>query len=102
MGQKLSNDQPALYRAIDEVLFWYWDPIGVAGEPGARDEYQEYLPQVLRLLQADDRAGIVQFLSEIERTSMGMQPKTAHCEEVADKLLEWKRFLADRSLRTGS
>ena len=50
MGQKLPPDQMELYRRVDEVLHYLWDPIGVAGAPEARDEYYSYLPHVFSLL----------------------------------------------------
>lgn len=39
MGHKLSQADMDLYRAVDEVLHFIWDPIGVRGFPEARDEY---------------------------------------------------------------
>jgi hypothetical protein len=41
---KLLPHQDELYRRTDEVLHYIWDPIGVAGVPEARDEYDSYLP----------------------------------------------------------
>jgi hypothetical protein len=32
-------DDRDLYRMVDEILHYVWDPIGVAGEARARDEY---------------------------------------------------------------
>lgn len=43
MGHKLTDDGLELYRRVDEVLFYVWDPIGVANSPAARDEYYGYL-----------------------------------------------------------
>lgn len=53
-NQLFERDAPpdlALYRAVDEVLHYIWDPIGVSGVPEARDEYQGYLPQVFKLVR---------------------------------------------------
>jgi len=47
MGQKLPPKQLELYKRIDEILFYRWDPIGVSDGAWARDEYQSYLPQYL-------------------------------------------------------
>jgi hypothetical protein len=52
MGEKLSPKELALYRAVDEVLHYVWDPIGVAGAPRARDEYFSYLPKVYGMVKA--------------------------------------------------
>ncbi len=58
MGEKLNPQDLALYRAVDEVLHYIWDPIGVSGSPEARDEYQGYLPHVFGLVREgrDDEA----------------------------------------------
>ena len=48
MGTKLEPHDEELYRRVDEVLHYIWDPIGVAGAPMARDEYYAYLPQIFR------------------------------------------------------
>lgn len=47
----LSSQDKELLRRIDEVLHYRWDPIGVAGVPQARDEYESYVPQVFQLLK---------------------------------------------------
>ena len=35
-----------LFSRVDEVVHYVWDPIGVAQEPWARDEYNSYLSQI--------------------------------------------------------
>ncbi|CAD6563044.1 hypothetical protein ACFQ3P_41525 [Paraburkholderia sabiae] len=50
MGYKLADDELELHRRVDEVLFYVWDPIGVANSPAARDEYYGYLPIVFSML----------------------------------------------------
>ena len=49
MGQKLPADQLQLYKGIDDILWKDWDPIGISGLGGPRDEYHAYLPQSLSL-----------------------------------------------------
>jgi hypothetical protein len=39
MNNKLTINQSELFRRIDEILFYVWDPIGVNDSPYARDEY---------------------------------------------------------------
>ncbi|HTL98865.1 MAG TPA: hypothetical protein VL181_08675, partial [Holophagaceae bacterium] len=51
MGSRLSPKDNALYKAVDEVLHYIWDPIGVSGTPEARDEYHGYLPEAFGLLK---------------------------------------------------
>jgi hypothetical protein len=53
MRTKLNPHNKELYRRVDEVLHYIWDPIGVCGIPEARDEYNSYLPQVFSMLKAN-------------------------------------------------
>jgi hypothetical protein len=62
MGKTLPPRQLKLYQAIDEILWRDWDPIGVSGIDGARDEYHMYLPEVYRLALEGDRSKIVDYL----------------------------------------
>jgi hypothetical protein len=36
---KLSPQDKRLLSRVEEILHYMWDPIAVAGEPQARDEY---------------------------------------------------------------
>ncbi len=49
MGQFVSIQtfERELTSRISEVLHYTWDPIGVRGDPHARDEYDSYVPDVL-------------------------------------------------------
>jgi hypothetical protein len=72
MREKKTRDRIA---AVDAVLWDVWDPIGVNDVEEARDEYSNYAPAVLRLLDSgasDDR--IERHLNELVRVSMGMRP----------------------------
>ena len=46
----LSDKQKALYRRVDEVLHYVWDPIGISDTPEARNKYHGYLPRIFNLL----------------------------------------------------
>jgi hypothetical protein len=39
MGSKMTEPDLTLYQMVDEVLYYLWDPIGVANSAGPRDEY---------------------------------------------------------------
>lgn len=91
MGQKLSGSDLALYRAVDEVLHYVWDPIGVSGVVQARDEYHGYLPQVFGLLRGGaDESTIAAYLSSVTTERMGLSPRPDHDRDVARLLLDWK------------
>jgi hypothetical protein len=91
MGQKFSSPELELYRKVDEVLFYVWDPIGVSFCPAARDEYQRYLPKVLALLQDDVGApSVAAYLDDVATARMGLEARPEHSMRVAQLLLEWK------------
>ncbi len=90
MARSVSTPDEELYRRTDEVLHYLWDPIGVAGMPGARDEYYGYLPQVFSLLKG--RAGadeLADYLFEISTQAMGLGGNRARDLQVAEILLDW-------------
>ena len=71
MGQKLPPEQIELYKRIDEVLFYKWDPIGISDGDWARDEYQSYLPQVFKLaLETNNPELIANYLTVITTKNM--------------------------------
>jgi hypothetical protein len=90
MGQKLPPAELALYKAIDEILWRDWDPIGISGVDGARDEYQMYLPQVYQLALAGDRAKIADYLFTVAVERMGLTTQRNQHLAAADKILAAK------------
>ncbi|MBK8814156.1 MAG: hypothetical protein IPN42_00945 [Methylococcaceae bacterium] len=95
MGMKLSQPDLDLYRAVDEVLHYIWDPIGVSEVPQARDEYYGYLPQVFQLLKkGNDEKAIAEYLGKIVKQSMGLRENTQHDLKIAEILLSWKKVLS--------
>jgi hypothetical protein len=98
MGKKLPPDERELYRRVDEVLHYLWDPIGVAGEPGARDEYEEYLPRVFSILtKGADEQEIAKYLISVERDSMGLEGNAAKALRTAEILIEYRTWISDRT-----
>jgi hypothetical protein len=96
MGQKLPENENELYRRVDEVLHYIWDPIGVSGVPGARDEYYSYLPHVFSLLKrgADDEE-IATYLGKITAERMEIGTNRSRDFEVAEILTTWRDNLLD-------
>jgi len=94
MGQKLSPIELALYRAVDEVLHYVWDPIGVAGAPQARDEYYGYLPNVYALVKdGRDADTIARYLTKAAVEAMGLSENSEHDLKVARVLVEWREVI---------
>ena len=68
----------AFRRDIRRILLQEWDPIGVADEPMAADEYEDYVFGVFRLLlDGAPASAIAAHLAEIERARMGMEGVTS-------------------------
>ena len=96
MGQKLPPQEMKLYRQIDEILHYMWDPIGVAGIAQARDEYYSYLPQVFKLvLDNKNKNEIASYLAEIETNRMGLTANNKVALEVAEILLKNREAIID-------
>lgn len=89
-----------LFRAVDEILYYIWDPIGVSisgAPPHVRDEYTSYVPKVLGLLQSNESAEIIaDFLGDIEEKQIGLTNNKNKNIEVAELLLDWRIFLSER------
>ena len=90
MGTRLNPQELALYRAVDEVLHYVWDPIGIAGIPRARDEYQGYVPQVFSLLRSRvAEAEIAAHLAEVASNRMGLSNTQQQSSKAASVLVRW-------------
>ena len=78
-----------LFKRCDEVLHYIWDPSGVAGAPGARDEYDSYLPQLFaRVRDKADPDDIVSYLMTIEEQRMGLRPNPERARATVGILVE--------------
>jgi len=84
-----------------EILHYVWDPIGVSGVAEARDEYDSYVPQVVRMLfENKSKEQIAHYLYEIEGQRMGLTVGSApgeHREDVASMLIAHYECLKDRA-----
>ena len=89
-------DNYELQRRVDEVLFYVWDPIGISDQPYARAEYEDYIPQILKLLNENDAPEpISTYLADIIKNNMELSPNKSKCDEVALPLLEHKNAIKD-------
>jgi hypothetical protein len=83
-----------LEKRIDEVLYYVWDPIGVADAPYARDEYSSYVPAILTLVIGENSAeAISSHLTDIVRNNMGLSPNEDNSLHTAKLILEHKKAI---------
>ena len=76
-----------LYKRIDNILWFDWDPIGIR-KHGPRDEYQSYIAGIFRLRKLNsNREEIAKLLYKFETERMGMGGNIENCLVVADKII---------------
>jgi hypothetical protein len=98
---KKPNMKEALHIRASEVLHYFWDPIGIAGIPATRGEYDFYLPKLVEMLIAgDSKRRLARYLMDVENESIGLARRPKVATEVAEILLNWQRCLNDRPSRT--
>jgi hypothetical protein len=87
--KNMKNEETKIYKSIDEILWYDWDPIGVNdfGED-ARDEYYGYLPEVYQLkISGATKTEIANYLDLVVTNRMGMSSNMAHSLNVAEKIV---------------
>jgi len=86
-----SHKDIELYKRIDEVVHYLWDPAGIADIPSARDEYYDYLPGILQVVkEAETIESIKVYLSKLEAIQFGEELHDDICTEIAKILFNWK------------
>jgi len=81
----MSGDERA--KNVRTVLLKEWDPLGVGDNPNLADEYDPYIPGILRLLDNYCTVG------ELERHLLGIEAKweltpDATASQAARKIIE--------------
>lgn len=93
---QLGTTDTELYRRIDEVVHYLWDPLCVSEFPGARDEYYSYLPKIFELVKSERDDELFTYLKRIAYLEMGLtfldEEKTRNAIDV---LMVWKSELED-------
>jgi len=88
MSERLDRAQ-RYHEAIHDILLRKWDPIGVADEPAAQDEYDGYIHEVHgMLIRHEPRHKLIDHLWWVETEHMGLFGNRSRTEVVADRLIE--------------
>ena len=76
LGRLYPNSEKGRALLVSELLYYWWDPIGVNDQPACnREEYDSYVPGVMRLLNDGASAqAVADHLLKIEMDSMGLGP----------------------------
>jgi hypothetical protein len=72
------------FSAMRELVMAEWDPIGVRGTLEAEDEYDAYIPGILRLISSQATVEeLFAYLWQLETDSMGLGGNEAACRRFA-------------------
>ncbi len=62
-----------LWQDIRVILFTQWDPIGINNIPECENDYDSYIPGIIRILNSDaDEYKMLNHLRKLETGSMGL------------------------------
>jgi hypothetical protein len=87
MGTKMDAEEILIYKKIEDILWFDWDPIGINQFLEARDEYQCYLPVIYNLKKTGaDVEIIAQTLNKFETVNIGISGSLERCTKVAKKI----------------
>ena len=83
-------------RTVSNWLLQHWDPIGVSSYPEAHDEYNGYVPTIVRFLDnGADPNRIADYLLYVEAERMGLPGRPERNLEAARKIVElWSEYVA--------
>lgn len=87
MNNTMTKEQEALYKHIDEILFYKWDPIGISSGNWPRDEYESYLPTVYSLVVTNSEPSIIVDYLTQSRARMGLSESLVKDIKIAELLL---------------
>lgn len=93
----LAPQDKELYRRIDEVAFYIWDPIGVSDLPGVRDEYESYVWGLFAQVRSNELNNVVKYMESAVTESMGMIFDRPTAIRAAQIMLEWNQILTNQT-----
>ena len=78
-----------LWHQVDEILWKYWDPIGVNDCEEARDEYYGYITAIIKLLKNNcDSYKLSNHLHQLRINSIGLRENLVEDQKVAKQLIK--------------
>lgn len=89
--------EPELLQRVDEVLYYLWDPLGVAREPLSRQEYSAFVSDVFAALLDDaDEQRLMELLLLLETEFLGLAPRPSQARRIAEVLVDWRALLEQK------
>ncbi len=95
----LNLKEKDLYKRIDEVMYYLWDPIGISSMPPARNEYYAYLPKVFQMLtQGKNLQEIAKYLTHIRVDQIGLNENNEKDTWTASVLIGWWNYIQEQDI----
>jgi len=89
--------EPELLQRVDEVLYYLWDPLGVAREPQSRQEYAAFVSDIFAALLDDaDEQRLMELLLLLETEFLNMAPRPSQARRIAEVLVDWRALLEQK------
>lgn len=99
MKQKMSPSDRELYRRIDEVVHYIWDPVGICDHPQARREYRSYIKEFFDHVKSGRLERVLAYMKLITTEHMGLHFNEYHATRAAQVMLEWREFVEEKQLQ---
>ena|SRR6266567_8455609 len=86
------------HDAIHSVLLKEWDPIGVADDEHAQDEYDSYIGPIHgMLIHHESEQKLFGYLWWVETENMGLFGNRHHTEQIARRLIQVRENMESNS-----
>ena len=97
MTQEMLPKDAELYRRIEEVVHYIWDPIGISAMPQARDEYHGYMIAMFGRVKGGNLQEILEYMRWAASEDMGLVFDEQKAIEAAEAMLAWKEVLSENT-----
>ena len=97
MDRKILPEDSELYRHIEEVVHYIWDPIGISEMPQARDEYASYMTAIFGRVKAGKKDDIIEYMKWVASENMGLSFDEEKAMKAASVMLEWKEYINENT-----
>ncbi|GAA3683266.1 MULTISPECIES: hypothetical protein [Acetobacter] len=76
-----------MFRTVADLLMDYWDPIDVGDNPNLFDEYDAYVPGMIRLIEKGASMQTIENHLKAVEVTLGVQASDSRRVETAAKLI---------------
>jgi hypothetical protein len=90
-----------LFKLIHDILLEDWDPIGINIIPEAWNEYEQYIPEIAKLLSIhSEKSQLISYLGNVRTQYMSLPKNIEKDSIVAEKLITAFLLMSDTNANT--